>query len=130
MSKKFSKFILSKKMAVCTFPNDTKITTMAPLRSENILITCKNNVYKTNRQSLFHKKMFLIGPFILEIEEFMCFFIIWKIFTSDFFLSLYEMKKCETYQNINFHWSKDFCASLPFWDRGLNVWLISRGWAI
>ena len=73
MSKKFSKFILSKNMAVCTFPNDTKITTMAPLRSENILITCKNNVYKTNRQSLFHKKIFLIGPFILEIEEFMCF---------------------------------------------------------
>ena len=50
-------------MADCTFPNDTKITTMAPLRSENILITCKNNVYKTNRQSLFHKKR-LSGVFI------------------------------------------------------------------
>ena len=75
MSKKFSKFILSKKMSVCTFPNDTKITTMTPLRSENILITCKHNIYKMNRQSLFHKKFCLIGPFILEIEEFMCFFI-------------------------------------------------------
>ena len=49
-------------MSVCSFPNDTKITTMTPLRNENILITCKYNIYKTNRQSLFHKKFFLIGP--------------------------------------------------------------------
>ena len=64
MSKKFSKFILSKNMAVCTFPNDTKITTMAPLRSENILTTSKNNVYKTNRQSdnyFFIRKKFCLG---------------------------------------------------------------------
>ena len=27
MSKKFSKFIISKKLTLCTFPNDTKITT-------------------------------------------------------------------------------------------------------
>ena len=32
--KKNSKFILSKKMSVCIFPNDTKITTMTPLKSE------------------------------------------------------------------------------------------------
>ena len=87
MSKKFSKSILSKKMAVCTFPNDTKITTMAPLRNENILMTLKYNVYKTNRQSLFHRIICLIGPFILEIEEFIWFFILWKFFMSEFFYS-------------------------------------------
>ena len=38
---KIFKIYFIKKMSVCTFPNDTKITTMTPLRSENILITCK-----------------------------------------------------------------------------------------
>ena len=114
MSKKFSKFILSKKMAVCTFPNDTKITTMAPLRSENILITCKNNVYKTNRQSLFHKKFFLIGPFILEIEEFMCFFIIWKIFMSEFFYPYMKLKSAKNAEILTFIEAKIFVHPFLF----------------
>ena len=114
MSKKFSKFILSKNMAVCTFPNDTKITTMAPLRSENILITCKNNVYKTNRQSLFHKKIFLIGPFILEIEEFMCFFIIWKIFMTEFFYPDMKWKSVKHAKISTFIEAKIFVRPLLF----------------
>ena len=131
MSKKISKFILSKKMAVCTFPNDTKITTMAPLRSENILITCKNNVCKTNRQSLFHKFFFLIGPFILEIEEFMCFFIIWKIFMSDFFYPYMKWRSVKHTKILTFiEWSKDFCASLSFWARLHNLWKLPRHWAL
>ena len=58
------------------------------------------------------------------------FFYYMKNFHDRIFLSPYEIKKCKTCQNINFHWSKDFCASLPFWDRGLNVWFFSRGWAL
>ena len=89
-------------MALCTFPNDTKITTMAPLRSENILMTFKYNVYKTNRQSLFHKKMFLIGLFILQIEEFMCFVIQSKIFVSEFFYPFMKLKSVKNAQILTF----------------------------
>ena len=58
-------------MSVCTFPNDTKITTMTPLRSENILITCKHNIYKMNRQSLFHKKFCLFSKFLQKFPRFL-----------------------------------------------------------
>ena len=114
MSKKFSKFILSKKLTLCTFPNDAKITTMANLRSENILMTFKYNVYKTNRQSLFHKKMFLVGPFILEIEECMCFFILSKIFVSEFFYPYMKSKSVKHAKIITFIEAKIFVHPFLF----------------
>ena len=66
------------------------------------------------RQSLFYIKYFLIGPFILEIEEFMCFFILSKIFVSEFFYPFMKLKSVKNAQILTFIEAKIFVRPFLF----------------
>ena len=58
--------------------------------------------------------MFLIGPFILEIEEFMCFFILSKIFMSEFFYPFMKLKSVKNAQILTFIEAKIFVRPFLF----------------
>ena len=56
----------------------------------------------------------MIGPFILEIKEFMCFFILLKIFVSEFFYPFMKLKSVKNAKILTFIEAKNFVRPFLF----------------